>query len=121
MKKHLLIILLSLCYILGFADTPLYNIKITGAIENKAYYGPPNYGETPEMDITEKVYIITLDVPIKITIGGKTEYIECMQIIQSKMEQTIDLSKLSSGTFIGDVFEAETGHHHTKYIFLIKK
>ncbi len=39
-------------------DTP--NVKLEGTLSERVFYGPPGYGETPDKDAQEKVFVLTL-------------------------------------------------------------
>jgi hypothetical protein len=43
-------------------DTP--NVKLEGTLSERVFYGPPGFGETPDKDAREKVFVLTLGQPI---------------------------------------------------------
>jgi len=43
-------------------DTP--NVKLEGTLSERVFYGPPGFGETPDKDAREKVFVLTLEQPI---------------------------------------------------------
>jgi hypothetical protein len=43
-------------------DTP--HVKLEGALSERVFYGPPGFGETPDKDAREKVFVLTLEQPI---------------------------------------------------------
>ncbi|MEK7266837.1 MAG: DUF4431 domain-containing protein [Pseudomonadota bacterium] len=40
--------------------------ELTGIIGTETYYGPPNYGEDPQSDLLETVYVLNLSSPTDI-------------------------------------------------------
>ncbi|MDR2868234.1 MAG: DUF4431 domain-containing protein [Bacteroidales bacterium] len=124
----------SFCY----DFTTVYTIE--GILSLEKFYGPPNYGETPEIDKEEMCYIITLRDPICILINdtlGENTYEENkynqsrFQIFGYDIEQneeysdyTKRLKNLPIGSKISltGVFDcAVTGHHHTDVLFILNK
>ena len=93
-------------------------INVSGNILTKQFYGPPNYGETPEIDKIESYYILQLNEPITFTRGYITETVEEIQLIISD-DINIDLITNWSYTVNGNAFFAETGHHHTPVIIIV--
>lgn len=97
--------------------------EIQGKLTLNSFYGPPNYGETPDTDMLEKVWILNLDTSINVHQEkseleegefNATQYnIDRIQLVTIK--NGIDLTKFENkiirikGTF----WEAHTGHHFT--------
>jgi hypothetical protein len=113
--------------------------EIIGVLSVQDFYGPPNYGDTPELDKIEKCYLITLDTPIdiKTTDTKNTHDLEnkynqsCFQIIgfNSYIDGKIVsyesnyLKKIPIGTRIsveGYFDSAISGHHHTDVTFVVE-
>ena len=100
-------------------------VTVTGTLITDTFYGPPNYGKTPETDRVEKPYILKLDKPIEIVgdiaaatgvdghgklstttvsriqLAGKFDVKQAKRVIGERVSL--------SGSF----FPAHTGHHHT--------
>ncbi len=96
------------------------NEKITGKVIEKGYYGPPNYGETPELDAKEIETIICFDEPKNFFVDEKLAVIKEMQLVFYKsFYKDSDCIPGKRYSFTGRVVPAETGHHHTDYILLV--
>ena len=94
------------------------NINARGNIILKQFYGPPNYGETPEIDKIESYYVLQLNEPITFTHGYITETVKEIQLIitdNKNIELNIDWNYIVTG----NAFFAETGHHHTPIIIIV--
>jgi hypothetical protein len=111
---------------------------ITGKLSAQDFYGPPNFGDTPEIDKLEHCYLITLDPAIDIissdTINGyntEDKYGQsCFQIVgyDTKVNGHLVsydsqyLKNIPIGTVIslkGHFDSATTGHHHTEVLFVV--
>ena len=96
------------------------NEKITGKVIEKEYYGPPNYGETPELDAKEIGSIICFDEPKNFFVDEKLAVIKEMQLVFYKsFYKDNDWIPGKRYSFTGRIIPAETGHHHTDYILLV--
>mgnify|MGYP005665459679 CR=1 FL=1 len=40
---------------------------LQGTLDYRDFYGPPNYGETPEQDRIERAWLLTLEQPIQVS------------------------------------------------------
>lgn len=86
---------------------------LRGVLEKRVYFGPPNYGETPEEDAKETALILKLDAPIDVSgvsLGGDSTLTDQSEI------QLIYPHPLEDGacfTVTGALFEGHTGHHIT--------
>lgn len=105
--------------------------KISGTLTEKMFYGAPNYGETPEKDEKEMVWILKLDYPVNViaapdqpdpemgdhTIRGIKE----IQIYT--LDKKINLSKYLNKkiTVQGPLMSAISGHHHTEVLMEVKQ
>ena len=98
---------------------------LTGTLVTEEFYGPPNYGETPETDRVEKAYILKLDTPIEIVgdiaaaIGADGQGIISTTTV-SRVQLSGEFDTKSANKLIGQqvkldgrLFPAHTGHHHT--------
>jgi hypothetical protein len=94
------------------------NVVLAGVICLKSFYGPPNFGETPEMDRTENFYVLVLENYIIVNNNGIETKIQELQLISSgDFLEELDLDKIY--TVEENIIEAQSGHHHTKYVFLV--
>jgi hypothetical protein len=93
-------------------------LHIYGNIKLQEFYGPPNFGETPELDTIEAYYILALYEPITFVKDGETVTVEEIQLlfphgikkeIDTNWEYIID----------GKLYFAETGHHHTPVLLFV--
>ena len=95
-------------------------IKISGKVIQKENYGPPNYGETPDIDVIEVSYYMCFDVPRNFIVNGKTTEIKEMQLVFYKSKPLKnDLLIGKNYLFTGCIQPAETGHHHSDFIFIV--
>jgi hypothetical protein len=99
------------------------NTELTGRVSIQTFFGPPNYGESPETDSKERQAILHLNRPI-CTIASKDSPAE---------ENQTDVTLVPMGNFSlvpfdgkpvtvrGELFHAITGHHHTDVLISIDK
>lgn len=96
-------------------------ISLRGSLSEEAYFGPPNYGETPETDKKEQVHFLLLEEKISVT--GLSNSIQSEALEQDKV-QLLRISnprKLPSCIVVtGDIFEAISGHHRTQVIMNVR-
>ena len=95
-------------------------ISISGNVVEKENFGPPNFGETPEQDVREISYFVFFDTPKQFIVNGEKKEIKEMQLIfyklsNNKNEFIPDRNYL----FTGHIESAETGHHHSNFIFIV--
>lgn len=113
-----LILFFIVLYGLNSTEQKIDEIPVTlmGTVSIMQYYGPPNYGETPEIDSIEKYPVLTLCTPFAITIGGKKLYLHSIQIIRT--EGLTHYSFIAGRNYVieGNIFLAQTGHHHTEVV-----
>ena len=94
------------------------NIKINGNIILKQFYGPPNYGETPEIDMTESYYVLKLNELISFSNEINMITVEEIQLILD-INNIGNINSNYDYLVVGKAFFAETGHHHTPVIILV--
>ena len=95
-------------------------ITISGNVVEKENFGPPNFGETPEQDVREVSYFVCFDAQKEFILNGEKKEIKEMQLIFYKLN--INKKKLIPGRnylFTGYIEAAETGHHHSNFIFIV--
>ncbi|MDR0322183.1 MAG: DUF4431 domain-containing protein [Treponema sp.] len=95
-----------------------FEINVNGNISMKEFYGPPNYGETPEIDKIEAYYVLKLREPIILPDGLKPIAVEEIQLI---LNNTISRNFNANWNYNikGKAFFAFTGHHHTPIILIV--
>ncbi len=99
---------------------------LNGKLYKEMFYGPPGFGENPKEDRKEYCFILYLDKSINVVpsrhsnMSGFDEPNENIKRLQIFANDTIDKlldSKLGSRVLVkGTLFEAQTGHHHTKVL-----
>jgi hypothetical protein len=99
------------------------NTELAGRVSIQTFFGPPNYGESPETDAKERQAILHLNRPI-CTIATDDSPAE---------ENQTDVTLVPMGNFSlvpfdgkpvtvkGKLFHAITGHHHTDVLISIDK
>jgi hypothetical protein len=95
------------------------NFNIYGQITLKNFYGPPNYGETPDIDRIESYYVLKLLEPITIVSGSEKIKVEEIQLLFIGGSG----NKIDRGSYTveGKLYLAQTGHHHTPVILIVDK
>lgn len=92
-------------------------VSLSGKVELKTFYGPPNYGENPESDSRETQAFLILLEPICVEANPSNfEEAEENQIEVTLVPNTGENLKDYMGKQIivrGTLFHAITGHHHT--------
>jgi hypothetical protein len=99
------------------------NTELTGRVSIQTFFGPPNYGESPETDSKERQAILHLNRPICTTSTDDSP----------AEENQTDVTLVPMGNFSlvpfdgkpvtvrGELFHAITGHHHTDVLISIDK
>jgi hypothetical protein len=109
----------------NFYNDDYIDFFIYGNVVLKQFYGPPNYGETPEEDRIEYHYVLELYDPITFTKGWKREVkvrVEKIQLIFNS-DEMINRIDLNWGGHVveGKLYFPETGHHHTPLIMIVDR
>ena len=94
------------------------SIKINGNIILKQFYGPPNYGETPEVDIIESYYVLKLNESFSFSDEKNMITVEEIQLILD-INNIGNVNSNCDYLVVGKAFFAEIGHHHTPVIILV--
>jgi hypothetical protein len=98
-------------------------VTLTGTIVRQMEYGPPNYGEDPAHDAKEVYWYLELHDPI--CVGGKKDHSEEMdeeknirkiQIVYPNGYPKGDHWINHRAAIAGTLFDAVSGHHHTKVL-----
>lgn len=100
---------------------------IQGIVKNdKAFYGPPGFGKTPDQDEKELVIRLVLDGPISIVpskgddTNAAVDNVTELQIVPNEVP---DLSPFIDRrvTITGKMFQAHTAYHHTPALIAIDR
>jgi len=97
--------------------------EVKGKLTLNSFYGPPNYGETPDQDRIENVWILNLEKPINVHQEkpnleegdfNSTQYdIDRIQLVTAKHKVDINKFKDKVISVKGTFWGAHTGHHFT--------
>jgi len=103
---------------------------VNGIITKEVHYGPPNFGENPETDSKDTIYVVALIKKISVYPSRDTEKensntdslfnIDKMQVIgldKKTLENNIGKEVKLTGT----LFEAISGNHYTKVLINVRK
>lgn len=102
-------------------------VELEGKLIVEWKYGPPNYGEQPKTDATERVPVLVLVKPVSVRGNPQDalnkESVEGVRRIQLNLfnletpyKQFIGKRVLVKGT----LFHAMTGHHYTKVVMNVR-
>ncbi len=94
--------------------------ELTGVLYVKQYYGPPNYGKTPEIDEKDEQFLLKLDSSINVfPIKGsdmddiKQFGVERITLIPAKSPTVFKQQEGKTVKVRGKLFGANTPYHHT--------
>jgi hypothetical protein len=93
-------------------------VTVTGRLERRIFYGPPNYGENPETDEPQPGYYLVPDAPL-CTRGmpdpqnDAKQGVELVQVVldaegYARWRPHLDRRVQATGTLFGQI----SGHHH---------
>ena len=88
--------------------------NLQGTLDYHDFYGPPNYGETPEQDRVERAWLLTLEKPIQVS--GEIFDSSISTIAEDSTIHLLGLEKKwhTPGVCIlveGEIFPSISGHH----------
>jgi len=89
-------------------------VTLRGNVTFERFYGPPNFGETPEQDRKEEATILNLDREICVSAGtGSCDAQDMLNSIQLVIPTSIGGSARAGECVVADgpLFRAFTGHH----------
>ena len=101
---------------------------IEGRIKKEKYYGPPNYGETPEIDQKRTAIILVLKSKICVLKDPKLNYIDPTKY--DTVADEIHLAPSASGMKFsegenvkvqGSFYSGYTGYHQRDLLMLVSK
>ena len=120
MKQHTnLVIFFFLCSFALFSNE-INEVILNGNVVVTQNFGPPTYGERPEIDKKEMSYILCLDEKKEFVVHGEKIRTDKLQLLFYKPKNrniTFDANKKYE--FRGSIEPAQTGHHYTDYIFIV--
>ena len=99
--------------------------ELTGTVQTEKHYGPPNYGENPETDRIETIYVLTLPSPISI-IANENDDLNATSFPDiSRVQLTSGDVRLSpligkNVRLSGELFQGHTGHHYTDVLMWVE-
>jgi len=97
---------------------------VSGVVVATREYGPPNYGETPNVDEKVTVPVLKIDRPIRVCAsknddGGDDEQVHSMQIVtKNAFPRALYGSRIR---VTGTLFSAQSGHHYTSVLIWAKQ
>lgn len=101
---------------------------VEGTLIAKMYYGAPGYGENPEEDEQEIVYILQLNKPINVNVtkgddinSNAFNISEIQLVLSEEIAKPIELHKDKPLQVKGYFFSKQTGHHHTEVLLHVDK
>lgn len=103
-------------------------VRLAGFLSVEKHFGPPGYGEDPKHDSVEEALILVLDGWAEVQGdpkgGGNTESFSDVQRIQVViLDQDNRMLWRMIGQHValeGTLFQAVTGHHHTRVLMTVK-
>ena len=100
-------------------------VTVTGVLVVKQAYGPPNYGENPATDSTERYVVLVLDESTCVDANPSNELddveerdVRAIQLVTSDGVDGFLLNKRVAVS--GTLFHAHTGHHRTPVLIRVK-
>jgi hypothetical protein len=101
-------------------------VQLTGRLERRMYYGPPNFGEDPAHDAKEVGLYLALAAPVCAAGGGDPE-LDTPQRSVRRVQLVLDSAGYAQmrplvGQRVrlrGTLFAAHTGHHHTPILLTV--
>ncbi len=99
--------------------------ELAGVVEAEEHYGPPTYGENPDTDRVEKIYVLILASPISVVANGEDVFDAASFDNVSRIQLTSRGVKLSPlvGRIVhlaGEIFQGYTGHHYTDVLMTVE-
>lgn len=105
-------------------------VVLEGLLEEKQFYGPPNYGENPETDRVEFALILALSAPVSVlgvdegeeNIDRRTaENVTQIQLV-CEVEQVDCRDVVAKNVQVrGTLFSAYTGHHRARILMTVSE
>lgn len=96
---------------------------LTGTLKTENFWGPPGYGEDTLTDMKENCAMLVLDQPIDVladTSGEFNQAADNVGIIQLASTIKLDSYVGKQVEIKGELFGAQTAHHHTPVLLDVK-
>jgi len=100
-------------------------VSLNGIIKRHTFPGPPNYESVKKGDEPEQVWVLHLSSPICVSAssdGDAQSDISDLQLVLVEGQKQYARYRSLLGTRVevtGKLFQAETGHHHTKVLLTV--
>jgi len=116
----------------GASQDPTFHYEpaksvLAGTVRIEEHFGPPNYGENPETDRVERVYVLTLSSPISVEANENDELNSTTYHDISRIQLTGDIEAIKFSIYVnrrvrltGTLFQGITGHHYTDVLMWVE-
>lgn len=98
-------------------------VTLEGIVVEKEVYGPPNFGETPDVDERRRVKVLVSREPLEIC-AGSPEEVDIVPIHGVREVQLVDyIPAAQRGTQVsieGTLQRAQNAYHYTPVILVIE-
>ena len=102
-------------------------VQLSGVVVLEEHYGPPNFGETPNIDIKERVFMLKLDNPVSVKADPSDAVnmdsfnrVDKMQLsTRAPREMSDHIGK--HVVIEGSLFEKQSGEHYTNVLLTVRK
>lgn len=98
--------------------------ELAGVVQTEEHYGPPNYGENPETDRIEKIYVLILVSPISVVTNDDVFNAASFDNVSriQLASRNVKLPPLTGKTvhLTGGLFTGYTGHHYTDVLMMVE-
>ena len=90
-------------------------VTLSGIVTQQTFFGPPNFGETPEIDRRETQAVLMLAAPICVKANSEedAERNQLQVTLVPRIKISLNAFDGKHVTVTGKLFHAHTGHHHT--------
>jgi hypothetical protein len=102
-------------------------VKLSGLLVTEYVYGPPGFGEDPEVDLIDRVWQLRLFAPVDV-IGTPGDDINSESENDVGRVGLVNFSKANLIAHLGrrfmvegTLFHSHTAHHHTKVLLEVQK
>ena len=94
-------------------------VRLTGVLERVAFAGPPNYESVQSGDAPETYFVLRLPAPVCVLDSDQSAIsANRLQVFLAPEQYKLFRPRLGKRiTLPGQLWPAETGHHHTPLIF----
>lgn len=100
-------------------------VVLSGTVVLRTFFGPPNYGESPETDARETQALLQLDRPLcTVESAARAEPAERNQRLVTLVPIGALALKPYAGKHVavrGSLFHADNGHHRTPVLIAIRQ